>query len=419
MSAATTRRPLRGQRFGSLGSVLPVSLIEPDGLIITTDGRYVRLLECERIPNAISADQTQLAVLERAYRELCRAIPDGQSLAIYSQTDTLADVREALAEDRDRVAAACDHDLARGQERLALARRRLLAGLTQTVLRAAGAEQPGVAARWWVAVPTAREPARPATSCAKPPPAPGEKPPGRRITTPPSTASRWRPRSRPRSRAPASTPTPLTVSAAWRSCGSVCTPRRGPCPTSPSWRPSPGSLSSHPTEQARQLRHDTLRALCDTAGADAPVAGLDASDPGWLRHADGTLEEVLHLATPPLRPAVVAVTCWPARCRQRSPSTSPSGRAPASMAANAAVGSGCGGGPLQGAPRAAGRPDEHDALDGGGAGRRESWPRRSARPSTRSAVYARCRDPARRRQRVRQASSADTAREFHASRTRG
>ena len=59
--------------------------------------------------------------------------------------------------------------------------------------------------------------------------------------------------------------------------------------------------SALPPQQARELRHATLTALCDPQGADAPAAGLDASDPGWLHHADGTLEEILHLATPPLQ----------------------------------------------------------------------------------------------------------------------
>jgi hypothetical protein len=33
---------------GSLAALLPISLVEPDGLIVTTSGRYVRLIECQR-----------------------------------------------------------------------------------------------------------------------------------------------------------------------------------------------------------------------------------------------------------------------------------------------------------------------------------------------------------------------------------
>ena len=44
------------------------------------------------------------------------------------------------------------------------------------------------------------------------------------------------------------------------------------------------------------MRHGLLQAVCE-----APTAGLDlAEHPAWIRHADGTLEETLRLATPPL-----------------------------------------------------------------------------------------------------------------------
>jgi hypothetical protein len=302
MSATTAHQPpIAGKRVGSLGSVIPVALVEPDGLIITTDGRYVRLLECERVPNPISADPTQLAVLERAYRELCRAIPDGQSLSIYSQTDTIADVREALAEDRQRVQAACDHDLARGQEDLALARRRLLAGLTQTVVRAAGAEQPGVAARWWVAVPY-----RPRAS------APREE--LRQAAARARGRTTWQAHHHA---AAHSLALATQIQAALANAGIDAYRLDGVSALAILWeRLHPATTivpdfkrleqvtrvaSAHAPQQARELRHDTLRALCDPAGTGGPTAGIDASDPGWLRHADGTLEEILHLATPPLQ----------------------------------------------------------------------------------------------------------------------
>ena len=49
------------------------------------------------------------------------------------------------------------------------------------------------------------------------------------------------------------------------------------------------------TDQARDARHRVVLAACDGA-----VCGIDAGeDAGWLRHADGTLEEVLHLGSPP------------------------------------------------------------------------------------------------------------------------
>ena len=139
-------------RVGSLGELVPVSLVEPDGLIVTTDGRYVRVIECDRVPNTITADPAQLARVEAAFAHLCQTIGDRQSLMILAQTDPVP-IADALASDREatRVAAAQDH--AAGQPDLARARRRLLAATEQTVIAAADAEQPAVAARWWVVVP--------------------------------------------------------------------------------------------------------------------------------------------------------------------------------------------------------------------------------------------------------------------------
>ena len=93
---------MRKARTGSLGPLLPVDVVEPDGLIVTSDGRYVRLIECERMPNAITADDSAQTRIERAFAEICRGIPDRQALAIYAQTDPIP-VGEALAEDRRRV----------------------------------------------------------------------------------------------------------------------------------------------------------------------------------------------------------------------------------------------------------------------------------------------------------------------------
>lgn len=150
----------RKARSGSLGELLPLAAVEPDGLLVTTTGQYVRLIACERVPNTITADEGRLQMLERAFRELCRAIPDRRSLVFYAQTDPIP-IDDALAEDRARVGVACEQDEAAGHGELAATRRRFLAGLTQTVFGAAGSKQPAVTARWWVAVPY--QPAAPET----------------------------------------------------------------------------------------------------------------------------------------------------------------------------------------------------------------------------------------------------------------
>ena len=137
---------------GSLAQLLPVSLVEPDGLIVTTAGAYVRLIECERVPNTVTADPTTLATIERAYANVCRTIPDHQGIVVYAQTDPVP-MKEALAGDLELAQAAAAADRAAGHDELADARELLLEATTQTVLAAAGAEQPAIAARWWVAVP--------------------------------------------------------------------------------------------------------------------------------------------------------------------------------------------------------------------------------------------------------------------------
>ena len=82
----------------SLAGLLPLSVLEPDGLIVTTEGRYVRMIECERVPNALTADPVTLGAIERAYANVCRAIPDHQGIVVYAQTDPVP-LKEALEVD--------------------------------------------------------------------------------------------------------------------------------------------------------------------------------------------------------------------------------------------------------------------------------------------------------------------------------
>jgi hypothetical protein len=127
-------------RAGSIARILPIDLIEPDGLVVTADGRYVRLIECERMPNAITADAGAQARIERCFAEICRAIPDGGSIGVYAQTDPIP-VDEALAEDKRRVALAACQDRQAGRVELAETRGRLLTAQRQSVVNAAGSDQ--------------------------------------------------------------------------------------------------------------------------------------------------------------------------------------------------------------------------------------------------------------------------------------
>ena len=105
-------------RVGSLGDVLPVAMVEPDGLIVTTDGRYVRVLECEQVPNTITADPAALAQIEGAFAHVCRLIGDRQSLVIYAQTDPVP-IDDALESDRYATVTAARQDHVDGHAGLA------------------------------------------------------------------------------------------------------------------------------------------------------------------------------------------------------------------------------------------------------------------------------------------------------------
>ena len=107
---------MRRARVGSLGSALPVALVEPDGLILTTDGRYVRVIECDRVPNTITADPSELARIEDCFAHLCRIIPDRQGLTILAQTDPVP-IDDALADDDRATEIAAARDRIDGQAR--------------------------------------------------------------------------------------------------------------------------------------------------------------------------------------------------------------------------------------------------------------------------------------------------------------
>jgi hypothetical protein len=281
-------------RAGSLADLLPISVVEPDGLLVTTDGSYVRLIECERVPNTVSADESMLAIIERAFGDLCRVIPDRQRLVIYAQTDPVP-IDEALSEDRERTRIAAAYDRSQGHPELADVREKLLAATEETVIAAAGAEQPAVAARWWVAVPY-----RPRLE------------PRRELTE-----LRYRARGRTgwqthREAAIESVRVTERIESALRAAGIETWALDGTQTLALLWERLHPRADGHDAdldrlaaacrlarsttlEEGANIRHDTVRAVCD--GGEV---GINADEnPAFLRHADGTLEEIIHLGTPP------------------------------------------------------------------------------------------------------------------------
>ncbi len=137
--------------------------------------------------------------------------------------------------------------------------------------------------------------------------------------------------------------------------------------------PSRSSSSSGLPARARSRRRPRSRRPpsyatgCSRRSASDPAAGIDIGEhPAWLRHGDGTLEETIHLATPPL----ATDPSWLAHLL--------SCPLPATLAVHIGVGVRsrekhrqrrrwqrlAGRGPLQGAPRPARRlSDEEDALE--------------------------------------------------------
>jgi hypothetical protein len=283
----------RQAKTGSLGALLPVAAVELDGLIVTTTGQWVRLLEASRVPNTVTADDARLRRIEKAFADACRAIPDHGSLSVYAETDPVP-VGEALARDKQRVEQAARADEAAGLFELASARRRFFTGLKQTVVAAAGAEQPAVATRWWIAVPyqpqitTARARARSLAARAR----------GR--TT-------WREH---RTAAVESGTLASTVQAALAGAGIETSPLDGVEALAVLWErlhpkaerlPDFGALEdacapyagSATIEEAARARHRVVTAVCEGSRIDA------GESPGYLRHGDGTIEEIIHLGTPP------------------------------------------------------------------------------------------------------------------------
>ena len=149
MNAASA---VSARRTGSIAELIDIHALEPDGLIVTGAGEYVRVIECQFVPNPITADDSAVAAIEAGWAAVFAAIPDHQGLSLYAQTDPIP-IEDAMAEDVDRVERAIADDLAAGRDDLARTRRRFLHAQTQSVATAAQGEQPAVAARYWVAVP--------------------------------------------------------------------------------------------------------------------------------------------------------------------------------------------------------------------------------------------------------------------------
>ena len=73
------RRAPTGRRVGPLDALIDIAALEPDGLIVTTDGTYVRIIDCDFVPNPITADPSDIATIEAGWASIFAAIPDHQA----------------------------------------------------------------------------------------------------------------------------------------------------------------------------------------------------------------------------------------------------------------------------------------------------------------------------------------------------
>ena len=82
---------------------VPLAAVEPDGLLITTDGAYVRLLECVQPLQPLRGGREHREAIRDQLAALAARIPAGQSLQVVVEAEPL-DVDAALADDwqRDR-----------------------------------------------------------------------------------------------------------------------------------------------------------------------------------------------------------------------------------------------------------------------------------------------------------------------------
>jgi hypothetical protein len=287
----------RDRRVGSIADLIDIAALEPDGLIVTTDGTYVRVIDCEFVPNPITADPGEVRAIEAGWAGLFAAIPDHQGLVLYAQTDPIP-IDDAMREDDDRVARAIADDLAATPPRddLARTRRRFLAAQRQSVGAAACGEQPAVQARYWIAVPWRPEVAireRFKTACTLPRP---------------ELRTSWNAHQRA-----ARDSLHYTEQIAGLLMGLGIDPHiSGPVETlavlwerlHPAARTLPDFrlleqvariVQATTPEQAAAHRGEILEAICS---GPEPV-GISASDRRWLQHADGSLEETMHLGTVP------------------------------------------------------------------------------------------------------------------------
>lgn len=281
------------RRCRDLARLLPIAAVEPDGLIVTTDGRYVRAIACDHVPNPVTAGPDALERIATGWSRLCGQIPDRQSLCFLVQTDPLP-IADALAADRAKVDVAIADDERTGRHDLALVRRRLLAAQAETLHTAADSIA-AATARYLLVVPWTPERA-PLEQLAALRPRPGGV-----------LHMSWDAHHRAARDSLRYTEGLLGALSALGVQGRLVGPVEHLALVWERLHPAAGTLpdfdaledcaevvSATDANRARHARAALLDQLCAGAGFTVREHGGRI-----VRHADGTAEEVLHLATQP------------------------------------------------------------------------------------------------------------------------
>src|SRR5690349_4912347 len=94
-------------RTRTLADVLPIAAVEPDGLIVTTDGAYVRLLQCDEVLHSRKGGPAHRETMRDRLGALAARLPAGESLQVVVEADVV-DPDVVLARDWREIRTASD-----------------------------------------------------------------------------------------------------------------------------------------------------------------------------------------------------------------------------------------------------------------------------------------------------------------------
>ena len=145
-------------RARTLADLVPVAAAEPDGLLVTTEGAYVRLVECSQPLQPLRGGREHREAIRERLAALAARIPAGQGLQVVVEAEPL-DAGAELARDWQEIETAA---AAAGLPDAGEAMRRLGYGLEQTIRRSAPVVQ-AARLRWtvaacWLPAPTSWRP---------------------------------------------------------------------------------------------------------------------------------------------------------------------------------------------------------------------------------------------------------------------